>query len=572
METQKCSKCGTDLDIGAEFCPKCGTKVTLQEKKKLSKKQIVVGFSTLVAAILIGGGIFTGVTIYNLPINQFKRAFNDDRWEVVIPLYTENKSDSKFDAQANVVLTDFIADTVNRYIGEDTTYEDATARLALANPIISTEESADLLRRISASRESYTAAEDAVQANDYYKALTAFSRVIEDDPSYFNKAQEAITANTALLCQAELDKANGYLSKNVFDKAISVLERVVKAGYADDVVNAALVNAKAKLSENIRNTAISEADNIASKGDNFKAFERLKKVASTDRDDSFNNKLDDYKAKSVSDATTKANELNASSDYVGAYKYLAALSNDIKTNDLTALQNSIAANYKTIVVSKAESEAKAGNFDAAISTLESAHSNISSLTFTSEINGYKIQKKEAVLKKAKSGITVNYDSIAKQYLIAPKGLSTSTTAISTSRNLHPLIFASSNYAGFMMDVGFRNGDWIFFEKITFDCDGKQFSFTIDYFDRNTQVIYGGGILERVSLTHTDSSYSSSTTQHNLSKLMEAMRSAKTIKIRFSGDRYHLDKSVSSSQAKQTVDMWDLYLILKDSPSSISSLT
>jgi tetratricopeptide (TPR) repeat protein len=564
MTNTYCQECGKELQSGQAFCPSCGYKVGKRKGGKLSKKHITIGISALVGLALIITLIVVTISIKNSPINQFKRALNDGNWETAISLFNENKTNSKFATKSPMVLKDFVDKTVDEFTDVKCSFDSAKLNLNSIKSIHSVDKATILLENIKTSKSAYDVAEKAVQGKDYYTAINNYKLIITEDKPNYDKSQKATTDCIVALRQTEISASNEHIANGEFDKAVTVLEKVVNGGYADASINTALADTREKRSENVRNTAINEADALTTKGDFLGAYQTLNKVAAEHRNSLFMQRIESEKSSIINDATIKVNSMLSESDYLGAFKLLSALPSDIKNGDINNLINTVSDNYKVDVLNQAENQASSGNYDAAIIILEDANKQISLSEFTTAIKDYSTKNDIAFLQSAKSQVGIKYDKIGKTYYIKPKGLPLDTINLGRSRNVEPLILSSDGVSLFSLAFGFQQDHWIFMDSIIVDCDGKQYDYNVSYSDRRSQVIWGGGIAEWYILSNLPSI-------NDLTELVESMTTAKTVTIRFRGSEGRKDVTIPSSHLNQIKTIWRVSKILDRNGSLISYL-
>lgn len=106
-----------------------------------------------------------------------------------------------------------------------------------------------------------------------------------------------------------------------------------------------------------------------------------------------------------------------------------------------------------------------------------------------------------------------------------------------------------------MDIGFENPDWVFTEKIIFNCDGK--NFTLSHLNKEQRdALYGGNIYERYSewlmrnIKQSDMFLEKS--------LVESIISAKKVRIRFSGSRDIAERTLSKQDQQNLAKCYDCY--------------
>lgn len=99
-------------------------------------------------------------------------------------------------------------------------------------------------------------------------------------------------------------------------------------------------------------------------------------------------------------------------------------------------------------------------------------------------------------------------------------------------------------------LGFKNESWVFFTRIIFNIDGERREINIGYFDRKSGN-NGYGVWEYIDLSGDE----------HLSLIRKIASSKKTI-IRFSGDQYRKDFTVSQKQKGAMKRVVRLYELMK----------
>lgn len=172
------------------------------------------------------------------------------------------------------------------------------------------------------------------------------------------------------------------------------------------------------------------------------------------------------------------------------------------------------------------------------------------------------------LQEIKTRLTVTYDDVAKKYTIVPKGYSTKYNNISATTNIE-LRLAVDDRPILMMITGFVNSDWIFMERITFACDDFREEVELEYFDRGSKVIWGGGVAEWYIFAHNDSEIQTSQIR-NLEEIITQIIASDKATIRFSGESY-VDHLITAKEKQTIQDIWEVYTILNEYPSMIDLL-
>ena len=314
--------------------------------------------------------------------------------------------------------------------------------------------------------------------------------------------------------------------------------------------------------------AIKNAEDLASSGDLLGAYYALNNVAKEKRDASFEQRIENARDNVISDSTLKANNMLGEFDYVGVYELLSSLPNDFKSDEIQNLINMASDSYEADILSKAESQVASGDYDSAIKILNDAYKQMPLAAFLAAVEDYQNESDIAFLQSAKNQVAVKYDNIGKTYAIGPPGLSLDNLNISTNRNVEPAVrYAENKGTIFAIAIGFQQRDWIFIDKILIDCDGEQYEYKISYGDRQSQVLYGGGVVEwywlkQYPIQGIDFS--------DLSGLIESMSTANTVTIRFSG-KGKLDVVIPKNHIDELETLWKIYNILDRNSSLISYL-
>lgn len=535
-----CPKCRKELEDGSAFCRFCGNRLDGEQEptvdigqnqtipannvtsiKKKSLKKIAI-IAIVVAMIIAGcGGIYF---YWNDPINVLSRELKSGNYPTAALIYEENSSDSSFKIRATEKMQRHIEELIADYQKGDTNFETVDSACKELGDIIDKESSATI-RELQKSKDAYTQGVEAIAKKDYKKAIDDLGKVIESDTENFSKVE-------GLVAQA-------------------------KTAYCEDIM------AKVEASENT-----------------LSAYKELKSVDDRYATEDLMAKRDEIKTVLQAEIEKTAKDFFDKEQYTELNQYIAK----IKTVDAAVIPssvNTILKNAETAYVdgklALAEEKAGAGNYDEAISILEGAKKEFGTTKFDTKIKEYNHTKNAAKLKELKGKITYKYDDMDKDYVVVPAGLSTRYLNLSYNRFLDVRLIVdptnSTIPATFVLTVGFEQDDWIFMDKVTFDCDGKQFKWDVTYSDRETQVLGGGTISEWVSrldsepfslLSGIDSRID------NMQPLIDAMRGASKVKVRFSGDGYR-DVTISNSHIQQVVDLWDIYQLLKEDPTLAKEL-
>lgn len=212
--------------------------------------------------------------------------------------------------------------------------------------------------------------------------------------------------------------------------------------------------------------------------------------------------------------------------------------------------------YKTSVISKVAVLIKGNDYSEALSELNSALSLLkddSELTALQKLvvekqDDYKVAHKKALLSKT----TSIFDDMVGKTIYVPKGYSTRYVNVNESINIEPSIQEIDDVAVLIIRYGFEQEGWVFFDKVTVNCDGTIESFEVGFSERQTQVVGGGTIAEWT----TKVVFPLGTDDGTLA-LIERISTAKSAKIRFSGTGYR-DHVVTKTEKANLATFIELY--------------
>ena len=109
-------------------------------------------------------------------------------------------------------------------------------------------------------------------------------------------------------------------------------------------------------------------------------------------------------------------------------------------------------------------------------------------------------------------------------------------------------YRESGTVTFDLLIGFRNSDWVFTNKIIFNCDRK--NFTLKNFIKlsNSRTVLTGGDIMEVYLEIIG----------NDVDLVENILSAKKVRVRFDGQKSHLDRTLSKQDIQNLKKCYECY--------------
>lgn len=114
----------------------------------------------------------------------------------------------------------------------------------------------------------------------------------------------------------------------------------------------------------------------------------------------------------------------------------------------------------------------------------------------------------------------------------------------------PYLSVSGNNVYLRLVCDYTSSDWVFFEKIIFSVDGKNYTKYFDYFDVTRDNEYGD-VWEYVDIECSESDI----------EMLEAIAASTKTIVRFEGDDYYYDFTVSGSDKTAIKEMVDIYKAL-----------
>lgn len=168
------------------------------QKKKSHAGLIVLIIVIIVLILLLAGGGLLAFLFLNRPIHKINKALEAGDMERVVELYGDLSGDEDKEAVSEELLS-YAKKVRDDYLKEKNGMDYATAieiLNMLAGASLETDDEIEdirtLVNDINESREAFAAAEAYRADGDYEAALEEYAKVISDDTSYYDKAQEAI--------------------------------------------------------------------------------------------------------------------------------------------------------------------------------------------------------------------------------------------------------------------------------------------------------------------------------------------------------------------------------------------
>lgn len=474
----------------------------IRQNKNL-KKKIFIALSVFIAILIICVVI---ILILNSPTRKLKIALEENNYDKALEICIEDNSE-----KTSKIVIEYIERYVDDYANGYIEYETVSNILETFSGLVDIGEKIELIDKIQTSKINRNNATHYIATQDYMNAINCLEKVIEEDIENYNQSLEKIDE----VLELQLSKAEKLLKEKEYDLAYNAVIQIEKY----EQVKAEARDMKNRISTECSNELLSETQKLYNNGKYLEAYNFVDKIN------------------------------------------VRYLNEELKTAKKNSMEK-----YVSSQLSTAKNEYDSENYDKAINILTNANSNMPDNRFTDKISEYKKNRNSQVISKYKSKVICKYDSIDKTYKIVSKGLSADYITINYNRNIQADISLSNITTGFYLYLGFQNDSWIFMEKIIIDCDGKQYTISVDYWDRITDVS-GGDIREAYGIIHGTNGY-----DHfmNLEPVINSMINAEVVTVRFDGDG-KIDKVIPKKHINEIDILWQIYNVLKDNPELISEL-
>lgn len=552
-----CSKCGKEINDESIICNFCGNKIKRKRPFfKNKKKLIIVGGSFLFVLISVVVIIFLIIPANTLA--AFSSENQSGNYQNAYVLF-KNTCDSN-SINSGIIksqMLDQISKGVNKNI-ED-----------YRNGSIDDE---SIIEYIAEINDYYGTLTDA-QVNDLYGAMCDkyknntidLTRLV----SNYNEIKKIHPnpIDEKLIYETYLDISNKYLEKDNFKTDVINYITVFKIDKNNEVLKAQIE--KVELINKQRSN-FANAEKYFSDGDYVNAYKNYSYVDANDTlyYDTATSKMEDSFNKVNLNALTAIKQFQSNGEYEKALDYANSITSFIKDNsEINTILNKCKDNYKNIVLQNVDDYMRNNSFDIAVAELEKLKKFVNDSDVAKKynecINKYD-QYKVTRIHYLKGKVTIKYDDIDKKYTIVPKGYSIKYINISKKINIEPRMIHENSTNSLQCFIGFVQRDWIFFQSIDFYYDGNTKSWTIDYFDRQDQVIWGG-IVEWYTVVYSKTNFLGvARLRVDLLDIMRNLANGKDSRIRFSGQGSR-DHKLTGSEKNNLKNFIELYNLLESSP-------
>lgn len=400
-----------------------------------------------------------------------------------------------------------------------------------------------------------------VESGDFQQAKKALDGLANNE-SFTNDEKNKVTSKIETELSLELDS----LTEKFKNDEINVKEmNETLSGY--ESLRLDELSKKVKETKDTLKGLIFSRESFAKAEENFKnknfrnAIDEYLRVVKDDSkykqaQDNINLATSELLTEVKDEVGTKKNSYEILSYLRNYEKYLKddeSFNTLLKENEKKYYDESI-NNIKGLIANK--------DYDKAISELET----VKSLTkptdeiekLLKEVNDIQKKLKTERINQLLATMNRKYDSMTDMTRIAPKGVNPFSLDIPQGGYVFlPIITFSGQdiedgIAAIGIATGFSQDDWIFMKNIKFNVDGDRFEWRLSYGEAETEVGWGA-IYEWVLLNNL--------THSNLKSDLQKITNAKSVTIRFDGDVYSRDETLSSNQLQRIKDALELYELI-----------
>ena len=535
------------------------------------------------AVILMICGILATVfnLFYHSPYYTFKRYFESENVADARKVFSENKDNERFTTRAEKLVSAYYEDQKEQYIDHKLGYTDAVSHINSYSMVYSGTDIISALANIEDSRESFDRGRQYQENNEYRAAIEEYEQVSEEDEENYPAIEDKISECRSSIVADTLTRCNEHLGKSEYKKAYEVLSKLEET-YVTDEIRSKQTEVKNKYSQEIK----TGAGEYIAKNDPLGALKYIN-----------NNKVKEIEDKEIDDLYTKTQDqyvqgIIAESDKLLDNKKLeeclSYLNDAMKTCDSYSISSKeikkrraeVIDLFGTDIITKADKQAAAGNYNTAIAIIEEAQRVYDYSRFDSKISEYRKTRDKDVISTYKSVVVYSYDYIEDKYTFKPKGVGDADYVHPTKRNLEPILVVDGNSVtfGLTCEYMYRSSSFEYFkmDKLLVQCDDKQYTFDIGYNDSKSDSEYSYPYsydYEWTTLIHNNYfSYNGKDTLFDMNDFAKDIINANSITLRFYDGGKKRDFYVSSNEKTEFKNMWNLYTMLKDNPSAIEYIT
>lgn len=293
-----CKECGAPLKNSALYCYVCGTpygeKADETQKRgsvsevRYSRKKGHTGLKAFLIVLLILAVAAMGYALYSPALRTIRLIWssNLDGAEAV---YRATVADSGLESFVLRTAAAPAADRIlKNYNADEITYDQAQKELKLlqkyedpANAVVFR---LDRLKSMRTSKKAYAEGIEAEQRGDYASAMTAYSKVTEEDDHY-QDAQTKVQNMAAKYKKQILKAAGSPTTEAEYEKAIDTLTAAQKVFPKDQDFSEQLSSLKQGYSALIKDQATQIAKDYISKGYYKQAIDLLQKALTYSEND-----------------------------------------------------------------------------------------------------------------------------------------------------------------------------------------------------------------------------------------------------------------------------------------------
>ncbi len=353
-----CEKCGNNIPNSAEKCTFCGASNSEKNEKSTmnavdketlnafvgskNRKKIII-ISAVCGVLLIGGiSSFFAYRYYNSPRQVMNRSIDSGNFDEAYALYEENFENEEMPDKLLSAFSDRLDTVKQQFIAKEKDYSETILEVNRIKDMNITElngkvdDFIEYINALNASRTAFGLGTEYLNKSDYIAAMAQLKLVIEEDSDY-DIAQENLKRSVELYRKEQLDKAENSADSGDYDSAITVLDGALKTLVNDQELTQRLeIYKSAKTSDDINNI-LESAKSYVDNSDYVQAITVLKNAMNAYPDETdIKFKYDDYTVMYVKTIVSDADKSVREKDYDSAIKAIDAAMKILPDNTVLA--------------------------------------------------------------------------------------------------------------------------------------------------------------------------------------------------------------------------------------------
>lgn len=298
-----CRYCGSNVDDGSAFCPKCGKKLventqrsmenvkvskadvhTVKSKPNFKKVAIIV-MCVLLACGLIELGVYIGYNLYTKhTISKYIEYVKNDDFQSANSMYYGKLDSNNTYVKSIIKELDIYLDEIKNDMYEGSkTYNECMEDIQTVNSLgieylaTSIVGASDYVQDVNSNNLLVTQADECFNNKDYINAISIYSSVTENSSKY-SEVQDKISKSKEFLVQDVLDKAQTLREEHKYFEAMDLVNVVLEIVPDDSTLNTLIEEIEEENRQYYVDHVLSNAKDSVSSKDVDKMISSLKDI------------------------------------------------------------------------------------------------------------------------------------------------------------------------------------------------------------------------------------------------------------------------------------------------------